>query len=182
MPGQHVCQKINFFLQAGNGRPPCAGRERASDRHPGMRPSAQPRGPTQHPLRRGSHPSTSKCGWFGSPTPPGCSAPAHWWSQSQDMGSARVLVAFGMVFTPQMLEAAEPRWSRQAAHTRCSGAALCPCTWGHTVAPSKEGHELHQKRHPTAALLLRGARAVLAGWMADPLRAVGPLQEQAGDT
>lgn len=28
LPGQHVRQKIDFFLQAGNGRPPCAGRER----------------------------------------------------------------------------------------------------------------------------------------------------------
>lgn len=59
---------------------------------------------------------------------------------------------------PEPVDPTEPHRSRQAASTCCSGAAPCPHTWGHTMALSEEGHKLHQERHPTAVLLLRGAR------------------------
>lgn len=69
LPGQHVRQKIDLFLQAVNRRPPCVRRERASDGHPGTRLCAQPgTGPSVHP-RGGSCPSTSRCGQFGVPPP-----------------------------------------------------------------------------------------------------------------
>lgn len=143
LPGQHIRQKIDFLLQAGNGRLPCAGRERARDGHPGTRLRTQAPGRTQHPPeeRPMAPHEQMRVVWCSSPL--GCSPPAHQWSQIRDLGSARVLTAFGMIFTPQTSEAAgatvaaatptpvpvgpaEPRRSPQAASTRCSRPARVP--------------------------------------------------------
>lgn len=116
----------------------------------------------------------SKCEWFGVQAH---SDGALWHTSGPKAKTwdLHIFTAFGMLFTPQMLEAAgataaaaapvpesvgpaEPCRSRQTASTCCSGPALCPCTWGHTMALSEEGHELDQERHPTAAPLLQSAR------------------------
>lgn len=188
LPGQHVRQKIDFCLQAGNRRPPCAGREQASDGHPGMRLRAQPRGRTRCPPQEGAYiPARATAGgWESSPTL--TQPPQH---SSGPKAQIRDPHVSSLLFAPQTLEAARSNSGRGCPCARARGSCRAPREQAGCQHPLPRSCPIRRPRargdaswprRDTPQRCCRVQGAALAGRIADLLRAARPFQEQAGDT